>query len=87
MRANKFEWNGKSAPEVHASRSWLKLFWSLGMSTRLSLMSLSIVWVLTMKKGVGLSCTKWSGIGVALLMSSRQGETSQHIDIKHGVAG
>ena len=52
MRANRFERDGKSAPEVHVSRSWLKLFWSSGMSTRLSLMSLSLVWVLTMKKGV-----------------------------------
>ena len=57
------------------------------MSTRLSLRSLSLVWVLTMKKGVGLSCTKWSEIRVALLMSSRQDETSQHIDIKYGVTG
>ena len=48
------------------------------MSTRLSLGSLSLVLDLTMKKGVGLPCTNWSGAGVALLMSPRQGETSQY---------
>ena len=48
------------------------------MPTRLSLGSLSLVLDLTMKKGVGLPCTYWSGAGAALLMSPRQGETSQH---------
>ena len=48
------------------------------MPTRLSLGSLSLVLDLTMKKGVGLPCTNWSGAGAALLMSPRQGETSQH---------
>ena len=40
-----------------------------------------------MKKGVGLPCTNWSGARVALLMSLRQGETSQHKDIICDVAG
>ena len=48
------------------------------MPTRLSLGSLSLVLDLTMKKGVGLPCTNWSGAGAAFLMSSRQGETSQY---------
>ena len=48
------------------------------MPTRLSLGSLSLVFDLTMKKGVGLPCTNWSGDGAALLMSPRQGETSQY---------
>ena len=51
---------------------------SSGMPTRLSLGSLSLVLDLTMKKGVGLPCTNWSGAGAALLMSPRQGETSQY---------
>ena len=48
------------------------------MPTRLSLGSLLLVLDLTMKKGVGLLCTNWSGVGAALLMSLRQGETSQY---------
>ena len=48
------------------------------MPTRLSLESLSLVLDLTMKKGVGLPCTNWSGAGATLLMSPRQGETSQY---------
>ena len=48
------------------------------MPIGLSLGSLSLVLDLTMKKGVGLPCTNWSRAGVALLMSPRQGETSQH---------
>ena len=40
-----------------------------------------------MKKGVDLPCTNWSGAGAALLMSPRQGETSQHRGMKCGVAG
>ena len=48
------------------------------MPTRLSLESFSLVSDLTMKKGVGLPCTNWSGARAALLMSPRQGETSQH---------
>ena len=48
------------------------------MPTRLSLGSLSLVLDLTMKKGVGLPCTNWLGAGAALLMSPRQGETSQY---------
>ena len=48
------------------------------MLTRLSLGSLSLVLDLTMKKGVGLPCTNWSGAGAALLMSPRQGETCQY---------
>ena len=48
------------------------------MPTRLSLGSLSLVLDLTMKKGVDLPCTNWSGAGAALLMSPRQGETSQY---------
>ena len=48
------------------------------MLTRLSFGSLSLVLDLTMKKGVGLPCTNWSGAGAALLMSPRQGETSQY---------
>ena len=57
------------------------------MPTRLSLGSLSLVLDLTMKKGVGLHCTNWSGAGAALLMSHRQGETSQHRGMTCGVAG
>ena len=48
------------------------------MPTRLSLGSLSLVLDLTMKNGVGLPCINWSGAGAALLMSPRQGETSQY---------
>ena len=48
------------------------------MPTQLSLGSLSLVLDLTMKKGVGLPCTNWLGAGAALLMSPRQGETSQY---------
>ena len=48
------------------------------MLTRLSLGSLSLVLDLTMKKGVGLPCTNWSGPGAALQMSPRQAETSQY---------
>ena len=57
------------------------------MPTRLSLESMSLVLDLTMKKGVGIPCTNSSGAGAALLMSPRQGETSQHRDIKCGVTG
>ena len=46
---------------------------------------LVIVWDLTIKKGVGLPCTNWLKVGVALLMSSRPGETSQHRGMKCGV--
>ena len=48
------------------------------MPTRLNLRSLSLVLDLTMKKGVGLPCTNWSEARAALLMSPRQGETSQY---------
>ena len=48
------------------------------MPTRLSLGRLSLVLDLSMKKGVGLPYTNWSGVGAALLMSPRQGETSQY---------
>ena len=48
------------------------------MPTRLSLGSLSLVLDLTIKKGVGLPYTNWSGAGAALLMSPRQSETSQY---------
>ena len=48
------------------------------MPTRLNLGSLSLVLDLTMKKGVGLPCTNGLRAGVALLMSPRQGETSQY---------
>ena len=57
------------------------------MSTWSSLRSLSLVLDLTMKKGVGLPCTNWSGAGAALLMIPRQGETSQHKGMMCGVAG
>ena len=57
------------------------------MPTRLSLGCLSLVLDLTMKKGVGLPCTNWLGAGTALLMSPRQGETSQHKGKMCGVAG
>ena len=57
------------------------------MPTRLSLGSLSLVLDLTMKKGVILPCTNRSGAGAALLMSLRQGETSQHRGMKCGVEG
>ena len=57
------------------------------MSTRLSLRSLSLVLDLTMKKGVDLPCTNWSGARAALLMSLRQGETSQHKGIMCGMVG
>ena len=48
------------------------------MPTRLSFGSLSLVLDLTMKKGVGLPCTNWSGAGAVLLMSPRQGEINQY---------
>ena len=57
------------------------------MPTRLSLGSLSMVLDLTMKKGVCLPCTNWSGAGAALLMTPRQGETSQHKGKMCGVEG
>ena len=57
------------------------------MPTWLSLGSLSLVLDLTMKKDVGLPCTNWSGAGAALLMSLRQGETSQHKGKMCGVVG
>ena len=65
----------------------MKLLRSSGIPTQLSLRSLSLVLDLTMKKGVGLPCTNWSGAGAPLLMSLSQGETSQHRGIKCGVAG
>ena len=55
------------------------------MSTRLSLGSLSLVLDLTMKKGVDLLYTNWLETEVALLMSSRQGKTSQHKDKMYDV--
>ena len=63
------------------------LLQSLGMPTWLSLGSLSLVWDLTMKKGVGLPFTNWSGAGAALLISPWQGKTSQHKGMKCGMAG
>ena len=57
------------------------------MPTRLSLGSLSLVLDLTLKKGVGLPCTNWSGAEAALLMSPRQDETSQHKGIMCDLAG
>ena len=57
------------------------------MPTWLSLGSMSLVLDLTIKKGVGLPCTNWSGAGAALLMRPRQGITSQHRGIKCGVTG
>ena len=58
------------------------------MPTLLSLGSLSLVLDLTMKKGVGLPCTNWSGAGAALLMNPRQGETSQYGEyVGHGRLG
>ena len=57
------------------------------MPTRLSLGSLSLVLDLTLKKGVGLPCTNWSGAGATLLMSPRQCKTSQHKGMMCGIAG
>ena len=57
------------------------------MLTRLSSGSLSLVLDLAMKKGVGLPITNWSGAGAALLISPRQGKTSQHKGKMCGVAG
>ena len=48
------------------------------MPTRLSLGILSLVLNLTMRKGVSLPYTNWSGAAAALLMSPRQGETSHY---------
>ena len=73
--------------KVCASGSKVKLLRSSGMPTQLSLGSLSLVLDLTIKKGVGLPCTNWSGAGATLLMSPRQGETSQHRGMKCGMAG
>ena len=70
--------NGESASEARASGLWLKLLRSLDMSTQLNLGSLSLVWDLTMKKGVGLPCTNLSGAGVVV-------KTSQHRGMKSGV--
>ena len=74
-----FELNGVGVLQMSAYK-WIevKLLWSPGMQTRLILRSLSLVLDLTMKKGVGLPCTNWSGAGAALLTSLRQGETSQY---------
>ena len=71
---------------MRASRLWMMLLRSSGMLTQLSLGSLSQVCDLTMKKGIGLPCTNWLGAGAALLMSPRQGKTSQHRGMKlwHG---
>ena len=77
--ADGFELNGVGVVQMRACK-WIEveILWSSGMLTRLSLRSLSLVLDLTMKKGVGLPCTNWSGVGAALLMSPRQGETSQY---------
>ena len=66
-RVDGFERNGESALEVHASGSWFKHLRSSSMPTRLSLGSLSLVWDLTMKKGVSLPYTNWSRAEVAFL--------------------
>ena len=85
--ADGFELNGVGVLQMRACK-WIgvKILWSSGMPTRLSFGSLSQVLDLTMKKGVGLPCTNWSGVGAALLMSPRQGETSQYEGMC-GVAG
>ena len=72
-----FELNGVGVLQMRACK-WIgvKILWSSGMPVWLSFGSLSLVLDLTMKKGVGLPCTNWSGAGVALLMSPRQGESS-----------
>ena len=57
------------------------------MSTQLNLRSLSSVFDLTMKKGVGLPCINWSRAGAILLMSPRQGKTSEHRGMKCDVTG
>ena len=49
--------------------------------------SLSLVWDLIMKKGVGLPYINWSRAEAALLMTPRQGKTSQHRGMNFGVAG
>ena len=74
-----FELNGVGVLQMRVCK-WIEveILWSSGMSTRLSLGSLSLVLDLTIKKGVGLPCINWSGAGAALLMSPRQGETSQY---------
>ena len=73
------ELNGVGVLQTRACK-WIgvKILWSSGMPTRLSLGSLSLVLDLTMKNGVGLPCPNWSGDGAALLMSPRLGETSQY---------
>ena len=66
-----FKLNGVGALQTRACRGMeVKILWSSGMPTRLSSGSL-LVLDLTMKKGVGLPCTNWSGAGAALLMSPR----------------
>ena len=77
--ADGFELNGVGVLQMRACK-WIgvKVLWSSGMPTRLSLGSLSLVLHMTMKKGVSLPCTNWSGAGAALLMSQRQDETSQY---------
>ena len=74
-----FKLNGVGALQTRACK-WMEveILWSSGMPTWLSLGSLSLVLDLTMKKGVSLPCTNWSGARAALLMSPRQGETSQY---------
>ena len=44
--------------------------------------SMRLVWDLTMNKDVGLPCTNWFKVEFALLMSPKQGETSQYRDMK-----
>ena len=57
------------------------------MPTRLSLESFSLAWDLTMKNGVGLPCTNSLRVKTALLMSLKQGEISQHRDMKCVMTG
>ena len=82
------ELNGVGVLQMSVCK-WIEveILWSSGMPTRLSLGSLSLVLDLAIKNGVGLPCTNWSGAGAALLMSPRQGETSQHKYNMRGVAG
>ena len=61
---------------MHINRSWMMFILSSGMSIRLSLVNLSLICDLILKKGIGLPCINWSGVKAALLMNSKQGETN-----------
>ena len=63
---------------MHVGGLIVKLIQSSSRLTLLCLGSLLLIFDLTTKKGFGRHYTNWSGTRATLLMSLRQGETSQH---------